>query len=62
MIENSVTCKKSLCVSAKRPSSDEVNIETYVKEGMKKLGEEFSYVNEYITLSLFVPTNALSSI
>jgi hypothetical protein len=39
MRENSVTCKKSLHVSGKRPSSDEVNIENYVKEGMKELGE-----------------------
>ena len=39
MIENSVTCKKSLHVSAKRQSSVEVSIEIYVKEGMKKLGE-----------------------
>lgn len=45
MIENSVTCKKSLHISAKRSSSDEVSIENYVKEGMKKLGKAISYVN-----------------
>jgi hypothetical protein len=50
MIENSVTFKKSLHVSAKRPSSDEVNIENYVKECIKKWEMPFSYVKEYSTL------------
>jgi hypothetical protein len=43
MIENSVTGKKSLHVSAKRPSSDEVSVKNYVQEGMKKIGEEIFF-------------------
>jgi hypothetical protein len=51
VIENSIIFKKSLRVLAKRPFSDEVNIENYVKEGIKKIWDRpFPYVNEYSTL------------